>query len=103
VRHQLNIGVGVGRKKRDRPVTGRRFKGRLRLTSGPRHFFYLLRFSNTHFLIFELVTFLMSKFHQIFNRDSWKHKEQLSFLALHQIPKESKVIIFGINLNLYLP
>jgi hypothetical protein len=42
------------------------FKRRLRLTSGPQHFFDLLRFSNTHILIFELVTFWMSKFHQIF-------------------------------------
>jgi hypothetical protein len=41
------------------------FKWRLRLTSGPRHFFDLSRFSNTHILIFELVTFLMSKFCQI--------------------------------------
>jgi hypothetical protein len=46
------------------------FKQRLRLTSGPRQIFYLLRFSNTHTLIFELVTFMMSKFHQFFHRDS---------------------------------
>jgi hypothetical protein len=79
------------------------FKRRLRPTSGPWYFFYLLRFSNTRTLIFELVTFLMSKFHQLFHRDSWKHKEQLSFLAQLQIPKGLQVIIFGINLNLNLP
>jgi hypothetical protein len=38
-------------------------------------------------LIFKLVAFLMSKFRQIFHRDSWKHKEQLFFLAQLQIPK----------------
>jgi hypothetical protein len=40
---------------------------------------------------------------QIFHRDSWKHKEELSFLAQLQIPKKLQVIIFGINLNLNLP
>jgi hypothetical protein len=65
-------------------------------------FFYLLRFSNTHTLIFELVTFLMSKFRQIFHMDSWKHKEQLSFLPQLQIPKGLQVIIFRINSNLNL-
>jgi hypothetical protein len=37
------------------------FKRRLRLTSGLWPFFDLIRFSNTQTLIFELVTFLMSK------------------------------------------
>jgi hypothetical protein len=74
------------------------FKRRLRLTSG-HGIFYLLKFSNTHTLIVELVTFLMSKFHQMFHRDSWKHKEQLSFLAQLQIPKGLQGIIFGINSN----
>jgi hypothetical protein len=66
-------------------------------------FFYLLRFSNTHTLIFQLVTFFMSKFFQIFHRDIRKHKEQLSFLAQLQIPKGLQVIIFAINSNLNLP
>jgi hypothetical protein len=66
-------------------------------------FFYLLRFSNGHILIFKLVTFLMSKFHEMFHRDSWKYKEQLSFLAQLEIPKGLQVIIFGINLNLNFP
>jgi hypothetical protein len=65
--------------------------------------FYLLRFLNTHTLIFELVAFLMSKFCQIFHRDSWKYREHLSFLAQLQILKGLQVIIFGINLNLNLP
>jgi hypothetical protein len=34
-------------------------KRRLRLTSGPRQFFYLIRFSDTHTLIFEKVIFLI--------------------------------------------
>jgi hypothetical protein len=41
------------------------FKRRLRLTSGPGPFSHFLRFSNTQRLIFKLVTFLMSKYHQI--------------------------------------
>jgi hypothetical protein len=41
--------------------------------------FYLIKLSNTHTLIFEKVIFLMSKFHQMFHRDSWNYKEQLSF------------------------
>jgi hypothetical protein len=41
------------------------FKRRPRLTCGPLHFFDLLRFSNTHTLIFELVIFLISKFCQM--------------------------------------
>jgi hypothetical protein len=49
------------------------------------------------------VTFLMFKFCQIFHRDSWKHKEQISFLAELQIIKGLQVIIFRINLNLNLP
>jgi hypothetical protein len=40
------------------------------------------------------VSFLMSKSRQFFHSDRWKHKEQLSFLALLQIPKGSQVIIF---------
>jgi hypothetical protein len=36
------------------------------LTGGPRVFIYLSRFSNTYTLIFELVTFLMSKIHKIY-------------------------------------
>jgi hypothetical protein len=35
----------------------------LRLTSGPWQFFYLIRFSDTHILIFEKVILLMPKFH----------------------------------------
>jgi hypothetical protein len=41
-------------------------KQRLRLTSGPWQFFYLIRFSNTYNLIFENVIFLMSKFCKFF-------------------------------------
>jgi hypothetical protein len=83
------------------PVTRRRLSGAWDWQVGPT-FFYLLRFSNTHTLIFELVTFLMSKFRQIFHMDSWKHKEQLSFLPQLQIPKGLQVIIFRINSNLNL-
>jgi hypothetical protein len=76
------------------------FKRLLRLTSGPQNFIYLLRFSNTHISIFKLVTILMSNFHQIFHKDRWKHKEQLSFLAQLHIPQGLQVINFGINSNL---
>jgi hypothetical protein len=78
-------------------------KRRLRLTSGPQHFFDLLRYSNTHTLIFELVTFLMSKFHQILQVDSLEHKEQLHFLDPIQNPKGLQVINSGINSNLNFP
>jgi hypothetical protein len=64
---------------------------------------FLRRFSNTHNLIFEKVIFLMSKFRQMFHRDSWNYKEQLSFLTQLQIPKGLQGINFGINSNLNLP
>jgi hypothetical protein len=70
------------------------FKRRLRLTSGPRHFFDLSRFSILQTLKFKIVTFPMSKLHQFFHRDSWKHREQLSFLAQLQIPRGLQVIVF---------
>jgi hypothetical protein len=79
------------------------FKRRLRLTSGPQHFLDLSRFSNTHTLIFELVTFLMSKFHQTGQVNRLEHKEQLHFLYQVQNPKGLQVINFGINSNLNLP
>jgi hypothetical protein len=78
------------------------FKRRLRLTSGPSNFLFK-RFSNTHNLIFEMVTFLMSQFHQIFHSDIWKYKEQLSFFTEIKILKGLEVINFGINSNLNLP
>jgi hypothetical protein len=78
------------------------FKRRVRLTSGPRHFLFIKIFKD-HILIFELVTFLISKFCQIFHRDIWKHKEELSFWAQLQIPKVLQVINLGINSNLNLP
>jgi hypothetical protein len=40
--------------------------------------------------------------HQILHRDSWKHKEQLFFLAQLQIPSEFQVNFFETNLNLNL-
>jgi hypothetical protein len=76
------------------------FKRRLRLTSGPRHFFDL---SNTHTLISELVTFLMSKFHKILQVEILEHKEKLHFLYQVQNPKGLQVINFRINSNLNLP
>jgi hypothetical protein len=101
-RHEVVVAVAQLSRTRD-PSVLVPFKRCLRLTSGLRHFFYLTRFSNTHILIFELVTFLLSKFLQMFHRDSWNHKEQLSFLAQLQIPKGLHVIIFGINSNLNFP
>jgi hypothetical protein len=79
------------------------FMGRLRLTSGPQHFFDLSRFSNTHALIFELVTFLMSNFRQILQVNILEQKEQLHFLYQAQNPKGLHVINSGINSNLNLP
>jgi hypothetical protein len=76
------------------------FKWPLRLTGGPQHFFYLSRFSNTHNLIFEFVTFLMSKIHQMLHEDSWEHKEQLFFLAQLQIPKVLQVINSGTKIKI---
>jgi hypothetical protein len=39
----------------------------------------------------------------MFHRDSWKYKEQLSFLTQLQISKGLLVIIFGINSNFNIP
>jgi hypothetical protein len=39
----------------------------------------------------------MSKIHQILHRDSWKQKEQLSFLEQLQTPKGLQAINSGIN------
>jgi hypothetical protein len=79
------------------------FMQRLRLTSGPQHFFDLPRFSNTHTLIFELVTFLKSKFHQILQVNRLEQMEQLHFLYQVQNPKGLHVIYYGISSNLNLP
>jgi hypothetical protein len=77
-----------------------RFKRALSLTGGPQRFIYLSRFSNTHILIFELVTLLMSKIHQILYKDRERHKEQLSFLAQLQIPKGLQVINSGTKIKI---
>jgi hypothetical protein len=45
----------------------------------------------------------MSKFRQIFHRDIWKYREQLSVLTQLQIRKGVQVINFGINSNLNIP
>jgi hypothetical protein len=63
------------------------FKWCMRLTSGPWHFFDISGFSNTHSLIFELVTFLMLKFHQIWQVNRLEHKEKRHFLYQVQNPK----------------
>jgi hypothetical protein len=68
------------------------FKRPLSLTGGPSVFIYLSRFSSTHILIFDLLTFLMSKIHKMFHKDRGKHNEQLPFLAQLQIPKGLQVI-----------
>jgi hypothetical protein len=34
----------------------------------------------------KMVTFPLSKIHRILDKDSWTHKEQLSFLAELEIP-----------------
>jgi hypothetical protein len=79
------------------------FKRQLRLRSGPWPLFDFSRFSNTHTLKPEMVTFLMSIFLQILHIDCLKHKEQFFFLDQLQNPKESQVINSGINSNLNLP
>jgi hypothetical protein len=79
------------------------FKQRLRLTSGSRPFSNFLRFLNTQILIFELVTFLTSKFCQILQVGSLEHKEQLYCLDQLQNAKGLKVMNSGINSNLNLP
>jgi hypothetical protein len=56
------------------------FKRCLRLTSGPRPFSDFLRFSNTHNLMFKLVTFLMSRFSQNLQVNRLEHKDQLYFM-----------------------
>jgi hypothetical protein len=69
--------------------------------SGP-DIFYLLRFLNIHILIFELVTFLISKFYQILQVDNLEEKEKLYFLDQIQNTKGLQVINSGINSNLNL-
>jgi hypothetical protein len=66
-------------------------------------FFYLSRFSNTHILIFKLMTFLMSKIHEILHKDICKHREQLSILTQLQIPKGLQVINSGTKSKLKIP
>jgi hypothetical protein len=70
---------------------------------GPGAFLKISRFSIFQTLKFKTVTFPMSKIHQILHRHSWKHKEQLPFLAQLQIPSGFQVKIFGTNANLNLP
>jgi hypothetical protein len=74
-----------------------------RWQAGPVIFLIFSRFSNIHTLIFELVTFLMSKFDQILQIDRLEHIEQLHFLYQVQNPKGLRVINFRINSNLNLP
>jgi hypothetical protein len=64
------------------------FKRCLRLTSGPLHFFDSSRFSNTHTLIFELVTFLMPKFCR---STDWNTRSNSTFCIKFQIPKDCKL------------
>jgi hypothetical protein len=73
------------------------------LVSGRCHFFDFFKIFHIQILKFKIVTFPMSKIHQLLHRDSWKHMEQLSLLAEHQIPKGLQVINSGINSNLNLP
>jgi hypothetical protein len=96
-RHEDKVGFGGARGLRSGRQRGHEVAGGCAAVtctrSGPRQSFYLIRFSNTHILIFEKVIFLMSKFHQIFHRDSWNYKEQPSFLTQLQIPKGCKLQI----------
>jgi hypothetical protein len=64
------------------------FKWRRRLTSGPLHLFDLSRFSNTHILIFELVTFLVSKFCR---STDWNTRSNLTLRIKFKIPKYCKL------------
>jgi hypothetical protein len=73
------------------------FKQRQRLTSGSQPF------SKTQILIFELVTFLLSKFHQILQVDNMENKEQFYCLEQLRNPKGLQVINSGINSNLNFP
>jgi hypothetical protein len=73
------------------------------LTSGPQLHFEFSRFSIFQTLKSKIGTFPLSKIHQILHRDSWKHKEQLSFLAQLQMPSRFQVTISGTNSNLNLP
>jgi hypothetical protein len=66
-------------------------------------FLFFSRFSIFRSLKFKIVTFPMTKIHQLFHSDSWKYREQLSFLAQLQIPSGFQVTISGTNSNSNLP
>jgi hypothetical protein len=68
----------------------------------PVAFLIFLRFSIFQTLKLKTMIFPMCKIHQIVYRDSWKDKEQLSFLAQLQIPSGFQVTISGTNSNLNL-
>jgi hypothetical protein len=70
---------------------------------GPASIQFSRDFQTSEFLKFKTVTFPMSKIHHIFQEESLKHKEQLSFLAPLQIPSVLQVINSGINSILNIP
>jgi hypothetical protein len=70
---------------------------------GPDPFFDFFKIFKHPNLIFELVTFLMSKFHQILQVDILEHRLQLYFLDQLQNPKGLQVINSGINSKFNLP
>jgi hypothetical protein len=65
--------------------------------AGPATFLIFFKIFHLANLKFKKVTFSMSKIHQILHRDSWKKKEQLSFLEQLQTPKGLQAINSGIN------
>jgi hypothetical protein len=67
------------------------FKRPLPLTSGPQLVSDFSRFSIFQTLKSKSLTFPMSKINQILHRDSWKHKEQLSFQHNFKFPHDFKL------------
>jgi hypothetical protein len=79
------------------------FKRPLRLTSGPDSISYFQSFLIAQTLKFELVSFLMSKIHQLLQVDSLKHKEKVYILYQLRNLTGLQVINSGTNSNLNLP